>query len=54
MKTITQTAKLLGVSRVTVWYRYWHGKIQAEKVGNQFIIEDAEVERLLKEAGKSK
>ena len=39
----TELAKILGISRVAVYKRIQAGKIKAEKVGHNFIIERKEV-----------
>lgn len=44
-----QVAKLLGVSRITVFNRIKKGDIKAEKVGRNFIINRSEVAHLLGE-----
>lgn len=49
MKTITQVAKILNMTRPLVWYHIRMGHIKAEKVGSVWIISDKEVERLRKE-----
>jgi excisionase family DNA binding protein len=45
----TQVAKLLGISRISVFNRIKKGDIKAEKVGRNFIINRNEVAHLLGE-----
>ena len=45
MKSVTQVAEELGVTRGAVWFWIQTGKLKAEKVGHQYAIEEAELER---------
>lgn len=45
--TIPQLAKMMGVSRVTVYRRVKSGEIKATKVGHDYIVDDKEIQRLL-------
>ena len=45
--TIPQLAKMMGVSRTTVYRRVKSGEIQATKVGHDYIVDDKEIQRLL-------
>ena len=45
--TIPQLAKMMGVSRVTVYRRVKSGEIKASKVGHDYIVDDKEIQRLL-------
>ena len=45
--TIPQLAKMLNVSRVTVYRKVISGLIPAEKVGHGYIISDKTISRLL-------
>jgi len=45
--TIPQLAKLLGVSRVTVYNRVKAGKIPAKKIGHDYVITDQTVADIL-------
>jgi excisionase family DNA binding protein len=40
----TEAAKILGVSRVTIFNRIKEGKIHAKKIGRNFIIRAEEIE----------
>ncbi len=44
--TIPQLAKMLGVSRVTVYRKVKSGEIAAEKVGGTYIISDRELTKI--------
>jgi len=46
--TPTELAKILGVSRQEIIRRIWRGFIKAEKVGHQYIITKAEVNKVKK------
>jgi excisionase family DNA binding protein len=46
--TPTELSKILKVSRQEVIRRIWRGFIKAEKVGNQYIITKAEVNKAIK------
>ena len=41
----TEAAKILGVSRITIFDRIKRGKIPAKKVGRNFIIEKSQIVR---------
>lgn len=41
----TEAAKILGVSRITIFDRIKRGKIPAKKVGRNFIIEKNQIVR---------
>lgn len=45
--TVAELAELLGVSRQAVFKRIKEGKIQAEKVGRNYIIQKEEVNAAL-------
>ncbi len=45
--TIPQLAKMMGVSRVTVYRKVKSGEIKATKVGHDYIVDDKEIQRLL-------
>ena len=45
--SIPDLAKMLGVSRVTVYNRVKKGEIAAEKVGRTYVITDKTVDNLL-------
>ncbi len=45
--TIPQLAKMLGVSRVTVFRKVKSGEISATKVGGTYIIDDKELSKVL-------
>ncbi len=45
--TIPQLAKLLGVSRVTIYNRVKKGQIPAIKIGRDYFITDQTVEEIL-------
>lgn len=40
--SITETARILGVSRVTIWKRIQAGKLKAERIGHIFAIPKSE------------
>lgn len=42
-----QLAKILGVSRITVYKRIKSGKIKAKKVGRNFVIDKADLGSVL-------
>ncbi len=44
-----ELAKILGVSRVTVFQKIKKGKIEAERVGRNFIINRSSLPEILKE-----
>ncbi len=45
--TIPQLAKIMGISRVTVYRKVKAGQIPAVKVGHTYIISDAEITKVL-------
>jgi len=45
--SIPDLAKMLGVSRITVYNRVKRGEIEAEKVGRTYVITDQTVNGLL-------
>ena len=45
--TIPQLAKLLGVSRVTIYNRVKKGQIPAERIGRDYFITDQTVQEIL-------
>jgi excisionase family DNA binding protein len=45
--TIPQLAKMLGVSRVTIYRKVKSGRIPAVKVGHTYVITDDEIETIL-------
>ena len=45
--TIPQLAKMLGVSRVTVYRKVKSGKIPATKIGHTYVISDEEMDKIL-------
>jgi len=45
--TIPQLAKMLGVSRVTVYRKVKSGKITATKIGHTYVIADKEIDKIL-------
>ena len=44
--SITQTAQRLGVTRQSVWSRIDRGIIQAERIGNGWVVPESEVQRI--------
>ena len=46
--TISELAKVLGISHVAVWKRVKKGQIKAEKIGNIYVITDKEVNNILR------
>lgn len=52
--TIPQLAKMLGVSRVTVYRKVKSGEIAAEKVGRNYVIADSEIDNVLNKKLSSK
>jgi len=46
----SEAAKLLGVSRITVFNKIKKGEIKAQKIGRNFVIDKSELENILKEA----
>ena len=49
MYTLTQAAKEIGVTRQTIWLWIKLDNIKAEMYGNNYLIEEAEVKRIIKE-----
>lgn len=47
--TIPQLAKMLGLSRVTVYRKVKSGEIPATKVGHTYVISNAEISEILGE-----
>lgn len=45
--TIPQLAKIMGISRVTVYRKVKAGQIPAVKVGHTYIISDSEITKVL-------
>ena len=45
--TIPQLAKVLGISRVTVYRKVKSGQIPAHKIGRTYVIADSEITRIL-------
>ena len=45
--TIPQLAELMGLSRIEVYRKVRKGQIQAEKIGNMYVITDKEVAHIL-------
>lgn len=39
----TEAARILGVSRITVFQRIRNGKIKAEKVGHSYVIDPEDI-----------
>jgi excisionase family DNA binding protein len=52
--TIPQLAKMLGVSRVTVYRKVKAGEIPAEKIGRNYVISDSEINNILNKKLSSK
>ena len=46
MRSVTEIAEELRVTRGAVWFWIKTGQLKAEKVGKQYAIEEAELERL--------
>ena len=44
--TIPQLAKMMGVSRTTVYRKVKSGEIKATKVGHDYIVDDKEIYNL--------
>ncbi len=51
MKSTPEVAKELGVTRGAVWFWIQTGKLKAEKVGKQYVIQEREVTRVKEERG---
>jgi len=49
MKTVTQIAKELNLTRSVIHYHIYRGHLKAELVGKQYVISDKEFERFRKE-----
>ncbi len=47
--TIPQLAKMLGLSRVTVYRKVKSGEIPATKIGHSYVISDTEISKILGE-----
>ena len=45
--TIPQLAKMLGVSRITIYRKVKSGQIPAKKIGHTYVITDDEIQRIL-------
>ncbi len=45
--TIPQLAKMLGLSRITVYRKVKSGEIPAERAGHTYIISDEEISKIL-------
>lgn len=45
--TIPQLAKMLGLSRTTVYRRVKNGEIPAQKIGHTYVISDDEIAKIL-------
>ena len=45
--SIAELAKLLGISRIAVYKKIKSGKIKAQKVGRNFIIDKKEVSKII-------
>ena len=45
--TIPQLAKVLGLSRVTVYRKVKSGQIAAHKIGRTYVIADSEINKIL-------
>ncbi len=52
--TIPELAKLIGLSRIEVYRKVRKGQIQAEKIGNMYVITDSEVANILGEKTSDK
>lgn len=50
--TVPQAAAMLGMHRTRIWQLVKSGKLIAEKTGRDWLIEDADVERLKAEPRK--
>lgn len=48
--TITQLAKILGLTREAIFYRIQKGQIKAEKVGHMYIIAEDDIVDILTSA----
>ncbi|KPJ66969.1 MAG: hypothetical protein AMJ43_06505 [Coxiella sp. DG_40] len=45
--TLPQLAKIMGVSRVTIYRKVKSGEISATRIGHAYVIEDKEISRIL-------
>jgi excisionase family DNA binding protein len=45
--TIPQLAKMLGVSRITIYRKVKNGQIPAKKIGHTYVITNDEIQRIL-------
>ena len=45
--TIPQLAKMLGVSRITIYRKVKNGQIPAQKIGHTYVITDDEIKKIL-------
>ena len=52
--TIPQLAKVLGISRVTVYRKVKSGQIAAHKIGHAYVIADSEITKILNRELSSK
>jgi len=52
--SIAELADMLGISHVAVWKRVKNGQIQAEKIGNMYVITDSEVANIFGEKTSAK
>ena len=52
--TIPQLAKMLGVSRVTIYRKVKNGQIPAQKIGHTYVITDDEIKKILSKELTSK
>jgi len=52
--TIPQLARMLGVSRITVYRKVKNGQIPAKKIGNTYVITDDEIQSILSKELTSK
>jgi excisionase family DNA binding protein len=46
--TISQLAKMLGISRIAVYKKVKKGQIPAEKIGGVYVISDSHINRILR------
>jgi excisionase family DNA binding protein len=51
--SVEQVAKLLGISKWTVYAWLSKGKLQRTKVGSRTMIRESELEKVIIEGGKS-
>ena len=45
--TLPELARLLGISHVAVWKRVKKGEIEAQKIGNTYVVADKELAYIL-------